>query len=732
VVWHKAHGVGGVGGVKQLIQNYRSGKLTVSDIPGPSCRPGGVVVATQNSLISAGTERASAQVARKNLIGKAMERPDLVSKVMAQVSSKGLLETMKMVFNRLDMPVAPGYSCAGLVLEIGREVRDIKVGDAVACAGQNYASHAEVVFVPRNLCVKIPDGVDFEAASYVALGAIALQGIRQAESRLGEVVAVIGLGLLGQLTIQMLVANGCRVIGADFDLGKLELARRAGAMAVTPESLSDVLAAVSTSKGADAVIITASTKDDIPVTVAAQICRKRGRVIVVGAVGMNLPREPFYLKEIDFRLSTSYGPGRYDPSYEEKGVDYPYAYVRWTEQRNMEAFLALIQAGRVKTADLTTHRFPIENAEEAYHLILDNTEPYLGVILQYTRSSPARGTRTVVLRDSTPTAGVCLGIIGAGNHVNDILLPHLRQRSDVQIRAVCTGTGTKARALGEKLGVVFCTSDPDAVLADSGINTVLIGTRHDSHASLVVKSLQAGKHVFVEKPLCLKEEEIPEVLDAYAQVAAQGLRLMVGFNRRYSPHATEIRKFFDGRMNPLVMTYRVNAGTIDAKHWIQDFNIGGGRIIGEACHFVDFMQFLAGSLVTAVSAVSIGHQETGITNDQVIATLEFADGSIGTLVYAAAGDRALPKERLEVFGNGKAVILDDFRTTEKFSGGRRSTFRTSKQDKGFAREMATFCDSIVTGESPLPSIAEIESVTRACCLIDRSLTSRERYPVASA
>jgi predicted dehydrogenase/threonine dehydrogenase-like Zn-dependent dehydrogenase len=722
----------GGGGVKQLIQNYRSGNLKVSDIPAPSARAGGVVVATQNSLISAGTERATAQMARKNLVGKALERPELVRSVAAQVSSKGLMETMKMVFNRLDAPVAPGYSCAGFVLETGPEVRGIKVGDAVACAGQNYASHAEVVFVPRNLCVKMPDGVDFEAASYVALGAIAMQGIRQAEPRLGEVVAVIGLGLIGQLTIQMLIANGCTVVGADFDSGKLELARTVGASAVKPESLSDKVAGVSSGKGADAVIITASAKDDAPVTLGAQICRKRGRVVVVGAVGMNLPREPFYLKEIDFRLSTSYGPGRYDADYEEKGVDYPHAYVRWTEQRNMEAFLTLVQAGRVKTAELTTHRFPIERAEEAYHLIIENTEPYLGVILQYSRPSTARGTRIVALREFTRTASVDLGIIGAGNHVNDMLLPHLRQRRDVQIRAVCTGTGMKARALGEKLGAAFCTSDPDAVLADGKINAVLIATRHDSHASLIVKALHAGKHVFVEKPLCMKEEEIPEVLEAYAQGAAQGLRLMVGFNRRYSPHATEIRKFFDGRMNPLVMTYRVNAGAIAAKNWIQDFNVGGGRIIGEACHFVDFMQFVAGSLVTAVSAVSVGHQETGITNDQVIATLEFADGSIGTLVYASGGDRALTKERFEVFGNGRAAVLDDFKSTEKFAGGRRRTFRTSKQDKGFAREMAAFCDSIVSGEAPLPSIAEVESVTRACCLIDRSLTSRERYPVASA
>jgi len=718
--------------MKQLIQIYRNGALQIADVPAPVVRATGVVVATRNSLISVGTERASALMARKNILGKALARPDLVRKVVEQVENNGLIGTAKMVFSRLQAPVAPGYSCAGVALEVGREVTGIKVGDALACAGQNYASHAEVVFVPRNLCVKIPDGVTFEAASYVALGAIAMQGIRQAEPRLGEVVAVIGLGLIGQLTVQMLVANGCSVVCADLDPTKVELACKTGAAAVSLQHLGDKVAAASAGRGADAVIIAASTRDDVPVSAAAQICRKRGRVVVVGAVGMNLPREPFYIKELDLRLSTSYGPGRYDPDYEEKGVDYPHAYVRWTEQRNMEAFLALAQAGRVATAQLTTHRFPIERAAEAYRLILDSTEPFLGVLLQYSPPADVRARAVVALHHNASSASVCLGIIGAGNHVADKLLPHLARRRDVRIRAVCTTTGMKARALGERVGAVFCTSEPEAVFADDTINAVLIGTRHDSHAPLVVQALNAGKHVFVEKPLCLREDEIPAVLDAYSRAAAQGLRLMVGLNRRYSPHAAQIRDFFGGRTNPLVMNYRVNAAPIDARNWIQDINVGGGRMIGEGCHFVDFMQFVAASPVIAVSAVSIAHQAAGVTNDQTVATLEFADGSIGSLVYSAGGDRALAKERFEGFGDGRAVVLEDFKSLEKYANGRRDTFRTARQEKGFAREMATFCDSIINAQVPLPSIAEIACVARACCLLERSLSSRERYQVAGA
>ncbi|MCG3203039.1 MAG: Inositol 2-dehydrogenase/D-chiro-inositol 3-dehydrogenase [Gammaproteobacteria bacterium] len=715
--------------MRQLIQNYRTGKLEVNEVPSPRARAGGLVVANHFSLISAGTEKASANVARKNLVGKAMERPDLVQKVLGQVKKKGLIETAKMVFSRLDTPVAPGYSSAGIVLEVGREVEGFKVGDRVACAGQNYASHAEVVFIPKNLCVKVPEGVDLQDASYVALGAIAIQGIRQAEPQLGEVVGVIGLGLLGQLTVQMLAANGCTVIGTDIDPGKLEIARKCGAIAVAPEQVAETATGTTGGQGVDAVIITASTKDDGPVTTAAEICRKRGRVIVVGAVGMNLPREPFYMKEIDFRLSTSYGPGRYDPGYEEGGKDYPLAYVRWTEQRNMQAFLELIKTGRIDTRVLTTHSLPIERAAEAYDLILENREPYLGITLAYDRPSEVRTARRVEVAKGAATKAVRVGLIGAGNHVSDMLLPHLVKRADVTIRAVCTGTGMKAKALAAKVGAAFCANDYSEVLADSEVNAVLIGTRHNTHGQMVVAALNAGKHVFVEKPLCLTEAELEEVLAAYGAAAAKGQQLMVGFNRRYSAHALKVKELFSGRMNPLVMNYRVNAGEIDGKHWVQDRSVGGGRIIGEGCHFVDLMQFVCGGTASTVSSVSIARHDSGITNDQAIISLEFKDGSIGSLVYAAGGDPSMPKERLEVIGSGRSAVLGDFTLTEMYAGGRRETFKTSKQDKGFGLEMDLFCDAIIDGKIELPGIDEIEAVSRACILADQALITGERYAV---
>jgi predicted dehydrogenase/threonine dehydrogenase-like Zn-dependent dehydrogenase len=715
--------------MKQLIQSNRGEGVQVADVPTPLLSAGGVLVATQSSLISAGTERSSARVANKSLLGKALERPDLVQKVLTQVRHRGVLDTARAVFNRLDTPTAPGYSCSGIALEVGQEVAGIKPGDRVACAGQNHASHAEMVFVPKNLCVPIPAGVDFDAAAYVALGAIALQGIRQAEPRIGEVVAVVGLGLLGQLSVQLLRANGCAVVAADLEPGRLELARKSGVRAVLPVELSAAVAAASAGAGADAVIITASADNDGPVTLAAEVCRKRGRVVVVGAVGMDLPREPFYLKELDLRLSTSYGPGRYDPNYEARGVDYPLPYVRWTEQRNMSAFLALLADGKLDVGQLTTHRFPIERAAQAYELILGGEQPHLGVLLQYPRSTPERATRTVTLQRRPPVAQVRLGLIGAGNHVSDMLVPQLARRRDVEIRAVCTPSGMKARASGERLKAAYCTSDCGALLEDAAVNAVLIGSRHDSHARLVIAALGAGKHVFVEKPLCLTEQELNAVLEAYADAARDGLHLMVGFNRRYSPHAREIRAAFAERANPLVMSYRVNAGAVEPGHWIQDAAAGGGRIVGEGCHFVDFMQYVCGATVAAVQAAAIGRHASGITSDQATVTLEFTDGSIGTLLYAAGGHHAVAKERFEAFGNGTAVIMDDLRTTQ-ISGARgRRRFRTRGQDKGFAAEMAAFCAAVRGESSALPAITEIESVTRACCLAARSLASRERYTI---
>jgi len=713
--------------VRQVVQNFRSGELRIEDVPEPGVRSGGLLVANVCSLISAGTEKATVNVAKKNLLGKALEKPEMVRKVLDKARKDGIADTLNMVFQRLDSPVALGYSCAGVVLDVGRRVRGFAVGDRVACAGQNYASHADVVSVPRNLCVPIPAGVDFEDAAYVTLGAIAMQAVRQTDPRLGEVVAVIGLGLLGQLAVQILKANGCRVLATDIAADKLDLARSFGAdQAVLPGALAEAALALTGGQGVDAVIVAASTRESGPVATAAEICRRKGRVVILGAVGMDLPREPFYQKELELRLSTSYGPGRYDPEYEEKGHDYPYGYVRWTEGRNMEAFLWLLQAGKVNCKALTTHRFRIDEAESAYQLMLAGTEPYLGMLLTYPERLP--GARPVVVPPvAAPAASghLSLGLIGAGNHVRDMLLPHLRDRADVRLRWVCTATGVNANALGERFGIAGRTTSHQDVLSDPDVNAVLIGTRHDSHASLVIAALQAGKHVFVEKPLCLSEEELGQVRAAYQ--SARGLRLLVGFNRRYSSHGRQIRQFLQDRGEPLVMAYRVNAGAIPAGHWVQDAEAGGGRIVGEGCHFLDFMQFVCGAPPSSVQGRAIGRHSSGITEDQCVLTFGFGDGSIGTLIYAAGGDKAVPKERFEAFGAGRSVVLDDFLVTDLYAQGQRRRFKSPKRDKGFAAEMDQFRREVVEGAPSSMSFAEIEAVSLASILAARSLVTGESY-----
>jgi predicted dehydrogenase len=717
--------------LKQVIQNYRTGRLAVSDVPAPTVRSGFLLVANRCSLISAGTEKSTVSLAQKSLLSKAKERPDMVRKVLDRVRKDGLIETAKMVFERLDTPAALGYSCAGTVLEVGAGVEGFSVGDRVACAGQNYASHADVVAVPKNLCARVPDKVEFEEAAFVTLGAIALQGIRQTEPRLGDRVAVIGLGLLGQLTVQMLKASGCLVLGSDFDTDKLALAKQFGADVVAPPgSLPEAAMAFTGGQGIDAVLITASAKDNGPVETAGEILRRKGRVVVVGAVGMTLPREPYYKKELELRLSTSYGPGRYDTAYEEKGHDYPYGYVRWTEQRNMEAFLTLLEQGKVDVKPLVTHRYAIAEAENAYTLMLEAREPYLGILLSYPYEVEARVKRVMSVGPARPATRVTLGLIGAGHHVKDMLLPRLLAMPDqVRVRAICTNTGIHAKALAEKTGAEYCTTDYRDVLNDSSVNAVVIGTRHDTHGTIVVEALRAGKHVFVEKPLCLTETELEEITAVYQEKAMEGVQLMVGFNRRFSPHADRARAFFAGRRNPLVMLFRVNAGAIPAEHWIQDPDTGGGRIIGEACHFIDYMQAVCGAFPVSVHALRIGYHSSGLRDDQSILSCAFADGSIGTLIYAAGGDAALAKERFEAFGDGKSLVMDDFTVSEFYAEGKRTTFKLGKRDKGFQGEMSRFVRSIVQGAGEEPAFEEIHAVTRACLLAVESLRTGQTYRV---
>ena len=716
--------------MKQVVQNFRTGILKVESVPAPTLSAGEVLVANRVSLISPGTERSTVQVAQKNLLGKALDRPEMARKVVAAMQKDGVFATLHRVFDRLDTPAALGYSCAGVVLAMGKDVSGLAVGDRVACAGQNYASHAEIVSVPKHLCVKIPDGVSFDDASFVTLGAIALQGVRQAEPQLGDRVVVIGLGLLGQLTVQLLKASGCLVLGSDLDRSRRELAAELGADVVADAAeLIEAAKAFSQGQGVDCVIITASTKSNEPVEAAGEIARQKGRVVVVGSVGMTLPREPYYKKELEFRLSMSYGPGRYDRSYEEQGRDYPFGYVRWTEQRNIEAFLHLLRQGSVKVARLVTDRYPIEEAEVAYQRLTDGSAASLGLLISYSAEIADRASQVYRLAPSRSSGPVTLGLIGAGQHVRDMLLPVLSGLSNVTITAVCTGSGITAKMVGEKCKASYCTTDFRSVLRDAVVNTVLIGTRHDSHAEIVDEALKAGKHVFVEKPLCLTHDELEQIARSYEDAATRGLQLWVGFNRRFSSHATKIVEFFQGRRNPLVMVYRVNAGPLAPTHWAQDPEVGGGRIIGEACHFVDFMQAICGARPISVHAARIGSHTSGMADDQSLISLTFNDGSIGTIVYTAGGDTGLAKERFEAFGDGKAVTLDDFTVTEFYAQGKRSKYKTNVRDKGFEQEMRLFTASVAQGAEAAMRFDEIYAVTRACLLAAGGLKTGAVYDV---
>jgi predicted dehydrogenase/threonine dehydrogenase-like Zn-dependent dehydrogenase len=716
--------------MKQIVQNYRTGVLKVEEVPAPMAAPGGLLVANHLSLISAGTEKSTVLMAQRTLAGKAMERPEMVRKIIDKIQKDGLFDTLRMVMERLDTPAALGYSCAGTVQEVGRGAGRFSVGERVACAGQDYASHAEVVSVPKNLCVKIPEGVELEEAAFVTVGAIALQGVRQVRAQLGECMAVVGLGLLGQLTVQILKACGCQVLASDLDSEKLVLAREIGADAVVlPDGLRETAAALTHGWGVDGVVITASTRDNGPLEIAGEITRKKGRIVVVGAVGMTLPRDSYYRKELELRMSTSTGPGRYDGEYEEKGHDYPYGYVRWTENRNMEAFLALVQQKKVNVKRLITHRYAIQEAERAYRLMLEGQEPYLGILLSYSQEPVTKKRQVVQVCPTKGLGRLNLGIIGAGHHVRDRLLPSIRGIKEVSVQAVCTRTGISAKTLAEKTKAAYCTSDYREILKDPSVDTVLIGTRHDTHGSLVVEALEAGKHVFVEKPLCLTEEELEAITAIYTEKIKAGIRLMVGFNRRFSSHAERIKAFFYRRRDPLMMTFRVNAGPIPPDHWVQDPKIGGGRVLGEVCHFVDYMAAVCGANPVSVHARRVGYHTSGITEDQCILSLGFEEGSVGTVVYTAGGDTGLAKERFEAFGSGKSAVIDDFEVSEFYDHGKKSVFKSHKQDKGFQAELNHFVQAIVHGNDSMMTCNQIYAVTRACLLALASLRTGQVYDV---
>jgi predicted dehydrogenase/threonine dehydrogenase-like Zn-dependent dehydrogenase len=723
--------------MKQVFQDARSAVISVLEVPVPKLLAGCVLVHTAASLVSAGTERASSEFASKNLLEKARMRPDLVREVLSKISRDGLLATVSTVRSRLDQPTALGYSSAGTVVAVGEGVADISPGNRVACAGAGHAVHAEFACVPRLLVARIhSETVSFDEAAFTTLGAVALHGVRIADAKLGDIVAVIGLGLLGQLTVQILKAAGCCVLGMDISEGRAQLARRLGADAVSTSSsgFQDLCLQHSGGHGADSVLITAQAASNDPVNLAGAVARNRAVVVAVGTVAMDIPRRFFYEKELDFRVSRSYGPGRYDAAYEQKGIDYPIGYVRWTETRNMEAFLKLIANRKLDLHSLVTHRFPIAEAHSAYDLITGKThEPFLGMLIVYSdlADDTPQVNIAVSARPIASDKSVCIGLLGAGSFATSTLLPAMK-RVGAEMVVACAANGSHARHAAEKFGFRFCTTDEQEILNNPAVNTVVIATRHHLHATQVKAALRSGKHVFCEKPLCLNEVELNSIVAARDDPASSRQLLMVGFNRRFAPLAVRLKSFLKDVREPLALNYRVNAGFLPVDHWLNDPLQGGGRVLGEVCHFVDFLCFLADALPMEVETRSLpnpGHY----SNDNIVCSLRFANGSQGTISYLANGDKSYSKERIEVFGGGSIAVLEDFRRLELVRGGNRRVYRSLlRQDKGHRGEWEMFITAIQTGaESPIP-FREVVNATMATFALEESRCLAKPVAVSKA
>lgn len=729
--------------MKQILQNLKSGQTSLVDVPNPAAQRGSLLIRTRRTLLSVGTERILVDFGRANLIEKARQQPDKVRQVLEKIKTDGVMPTFQAVRNKLDQPLALGYCNAGVVVEVGAGVEEFRVGDRVVSNGK----HAEMVAVTKNLCAHIPDNVSDEAASFTVIGAIALQGIRLVAPTLGETVAVVGLGLIGLMTVQLLRAHGCRVVGFDFERDKVDLAIRFGAEAYDLSSGIDLVSTavgMSRGRGVDAVIITASTKSSDPVHQAAQMCRKRGRIVLVGVVGLELSRADFYEKELSFQVSCSYGPGRYDPSYEEGGNDYPIGFVRWTEQRNFEAVLDMMADGRLDVAPLITHRFPFERATEAYQLISDRV-PCLGVVLEYPRESKSleevsRRSVTVNPPSAAPSKAV-IGFIGSGNYGTQVLIPAFKV-TGARLKTVVSSQGVSGVHAASRNGIEEASTDAGSAIADPEVDTVVISTRHDSHAGYVVKALAAGKHVFVEKPLALTREEIRDIERVYRDVnglaegnegsvpltpalsheGRGGKILMVGFNRRFAPQVVKLKSMLAAVSEPKAFVMTVNAGAISPEHWTQQRAVGGGRIIGEGCHFIDLLRHLAGSRIRSVNGVCL-EVPGGIREDKATLVLKFEDGSVGTIHYLANGHKSFPKERLEVFCAGRIVQLDNFRRMKAYGWPDFSKMNLWRQDKGQKACVAAFVNAIETGgPSPIP-YDELIEVAEATIAADEALRS---------
>lgn len=721
--------------MKILGQTMKDGAVRVFETPEPMIAPGFVRVLTHYSAISPGTEGNKIVTGKMSLIGKARAKPDQVKMVLGMVGQLGLRNTIQKVRDKLDGAQPLGYSLAGEVIEIGPGVDSVKVGDMVACAGGNYANHADQVVVPVNLVCRIPDQVSPEAAAMTTLAAIAMQGLRLSSPTLGETAVVIGLGPIGLMACQLLKANGCRVFAADISADSSARARevaRADMVAqIGKDPIQSQVMEFTRGQGADLVLICAATASSDPVILAGEICRKKGRVVVVGAVGMDLPRANYYEKEINFSVSCSYGPGRYDPSYEEGGLDYPYGYVRWTEGRNMEAVLDLMASGAFDPLPMVTHRFSLDDAPQAYEMIAARSEPYCGILVEYDRPSSGSGPKGVEFRAGRPTSGkIGVGFVGAGSFAQTFLLPPFRDHSNTQLTSIFTRTGLTATDVGQRQGFARALATADEVISHEDTRAVVIATRHDQHGPLTLAALRAGRHVFVEKPLCLTLDQLREIYrEAVKRDAAGNLPLVqVGFNRRFSQAAQHVKRHFGTDPGPLTMHYRVAAGHIPPDHWTQDPIQGGGRILGEVCHFIDLMQFFCGADPVAVSAMCIASGNRDIkVQDNVVINVSFADGSVGNLGYFAEGAKSMPKERVEVHGAGRSAVIDNFQAATLHSGSRKTRKKCS--GKGHAEEVQAFLDGIGKGQAPL-SLASQVMTTLATLKILESLSSGRTVAVS--
>jgi predicted dehydrogenase/threonine dehydrogenase-like Zn-dependent dehydrogenase len=724
--------------MKQLLQNLNNGETLIIDVPIPQVQPGMALVRTHASLVSAGTERMLVEFGEKSLLRKALSRPDLVRQVVDKARREGVFSTLEAAYNRLDQPMPLGYSSSGVIESIGNGLQGFKVGDKVACAGGGYAVHAEYALVPQNLLSLLPELVDFESAAFTTLGAIALHGFRLSQAQIGETVGVIGLGLLGQLAVMIACASGCQVFGVDLDESRVKLANQIGAVAVLRPSAGESAQAFSRGRGLDNILICADTTENDPVELAGEIARDRGHVVAIGAVGQTLPRKIYYTKELSFINSRSYGPGRYDPTYEESGQDYPIGFVRWSEGRNLEAFVNLLADRRVDVKPLISHRYPIDEAPAAYELITGKLKrPFLGVLLTYSDAGKNTVTKQVVnqprVKSSLPVVrvkNVSLGVLGAGNFANAVMLPTLKKIPAIELVSITSGSGLHAQYASRKFSFKYTAANENELIQDPQVNTVSILTRHHQHAEQIIHVLQAGKHVFCEKPLAITPEQLAKIELQLLNTDVSPL-LMVGFNRRFAPMARHLKEFIGTLREPLVATYRINAGSLPLSHWTQDPEQGGGRIVGEGCHFIDFLTFLVGAVPTKVTAQSLP-DDNRYREDNVVISLDFPDGSVGSVFYLANGDKSFPKERIEVFSGGKVAVLDDFRTLELVSHGKRQFIRSYlRQDKGHLAEWEAFARAIVAGGPPPIPYDQIFGVTKATFAVVSSFRTRQPVLVNS-